>query len=267
MIQGPDRLVIDFPGATPGTALRRLAVNRGAVKGIRASLYSTTPSITRVVVDLISPQWYRIVPDASGFLVTVGGSSANSPDVASTVGWVSTRSSASTASTTPVSTAPRPAALPHPTFVNGASVDFTNGLLTIHARDATLSEVLFQIQKKTGAEIAIPAGTEQERVAADFGPGTPSEVLGELLNGSDLNFVVVGSQSDPKVLRSVLLSRKGPEEDRRPVAAAPQSYTPPVAENTEPDQIDPAAASFSSQQPTPPPQPDNPPQQDPPPSM
>ena len=89
-------------------------------------------------------------------------------------------------------------------------VDFADGMLTIRAANATLSEILFQIQKKTGAEIAIPAGTEQDRVAADFGPGSPSEVLSQLLNGSGLNFVVVGSEADPKKLRSVLLSRKGP---------------------------------------------------------
>jgi hypothetical protein len=91
---------------------------------------------------------------------------------------------------------------------NGVSVVFARGLLTIHAQNATLSEVLFQIQKQTGAEIAIPAGTEQDRVAADFGPGTPSTVMGDLLNGSGLNFVVVGSASDPNQLRSVILSRK-----------------------------------------------------------
>src|SRR6266700_1147999 len=92
--------------------------------------------------------------------------------------------------------------------LNSVNVQFSNGLLTIHSTGATLSEVLFQIQKQTGAEIAIPSGTEQDRVAADFGPGSPSEVLGALLNGSGLNFVVVGSEVDPHVLRSVILSRK-----------------------------------------------------------
>jgi hypothetical protein len=117
------------------------------------------------------------------------------------------------------------ASVPRP--VNGVMVDFADGMLTIHAANATLSEILFQIQKKTGAEIAIPAGTEQDRVAADFGPGSPSEVLSQLLNGSGLNFVVVGSESDPKKLRSVLLSRKGPE-----LPEMPQPYSaPPVAQN------------------------------------
>ena len=105
--------------------------------------------------------------------------------------------------------------------VKGVNVRFANGRLEIHAHDATLSEVLFQIQKQTGAEIAIPAGTEQERVFIDAGPAPASQVLSELLNGSSLNFVVVGSESDPNALRSVILSRRNGFAEYVP------SYTPP----------------------------------------
>ena len=227
MIENPDRLVIDLPNTRPGDGLHGLNVNRGGVRAVRSSLYSTQPSVTRVVVDLTLPQWYRIVPDGSGVVVTIGGGAGALNDSGDTIGWVSTKSpfehvsSAKTSSVRAVASARRAAP------VNGVSVDFVNGQLTIHASSATLSEILFQIQKKTGAEIAIPAGTEQERVAADFGPGTPSEVLSQLLNGSGLNFVVVGSESDPNTLRSVLLSPKGPDIGMSAVANAP-----PVAQNT-----------------------------------
>jgi len=224
MIEGPDRLIIDLPNTQPGVGLRRLNVNRGAVRAVRTSLYSRQPSVTRVVVDLSLPQWYRIVPDSSGVLVTIGGGAGAPTDPGTTIGWVSTKSPAhhvSSAKTTAVMPGARRSAP-----VNGVSVEFANGMLSIHANNASLSEVLFQIQKKTGAEIAIPAGTEQERVAADFGPGTPSDVLSQLLNGSGLNFVVVGSESDPNALRSVLLSPKGPD-----IPAPAQPYSPPVAQN------------------------------------
>jgi hypothetical protein len=224
MIEGPDRLVIDLPNTQPGTSRRRLNVNRGAVRSVRTSLYSRQPPVTRVVVDLMLPQWYRIVPDGSGVLVTIGGGNGAPSDPGTTIGWVSTKSPAhhvSSARTTAVMAGGRRSAP-----VNGVTVEFANGMLSIHANNASLSEVLFQIQKKTGAEIAIPAGTEQERVAADFGPGTPSEVLSQLLNGSGLNFVVVGSESDPNALRSVLLSPKGPD-----IPNPAQPYSPPVAQN------------------------------------
>jgi hypothetical protein len=226
MIEGPDRLVIDLPNTQPGTGLRRLNINRGAVRSVRTSLYSRQPSVTRVVVDLTLPQWYRIVPDSSGVLVTIGGGDGAPTDPGTTIGWVSTKSPAHRVSSAKTTAPPQTASARRSTPVNGVSVDFANGMLSIHAHNASLSEVLFQIQKKTGAEIAIPAGTEQERVAADFGPGTPSDVLSQLLNGSSLNFVVVGSESDPNVLRSVLLSPKGPD---RPTPVQP--YSPPVAQN------------------------------------
>jgi hypothetical protein len=124
--------------------------------------------------------------------------------------------------------------LPQPAVSkNRVRVQFANGLLSIHASGATLSEVLFEIQKQTRAEIAIPSGSEQDRVAADFGPGPASEVLGELLTGSGLNFVVVGSQTDPRALRSVVLSRKS-DAPAGPIAV-PQAYTPAAAENIPPE--------------------------------
>src|SRR5205823_4702445 len=104
------------------------------------------------------------------------------------------------------------------------SVGFVNGVMTIHANNATLSEVLFEIQKQTGAEIAIPSGTEQDRVAADFGPGPANQVLHQLLNGSGLNFVVVGSEKNPNALRSVILTRNSGPADSP--AAFAQAYTP-----------------------------------------
>jgi AMIN domain len=236
MIEQPERLVIDLPNTRPGTALHRLNVNRGAVKSVRASLYSTQPPMTRIVVDLMLPQWYRIVPDKSGVLVTIGGGEGAPTDPGTTVGWVSTKSTPARPGSAKTSQSVRVAAVAarQQIPINGVSVEFTDGQLTVHANNATLSEVLFQIQKKTGAEIAIPSGTEQDRVAADFGPGTPSEVLSQLLNGSGLNFVVVGSETNPKILRSVLLTRMDPE-----MPSAVQPYSPPLAENMQmeaPDQ-------------------------------
>src|ERR1700690_4079827 len=59
-ITGPDRIIVDFPGALPAAELRALQVNRGALKGIRAGLFFSNPPITRIVLDLLEPQSYRI---------------------------------------------------------------------------------------------------------------------------------------------------------------------------------------------------------------
>jgi hypothetical protein len=269
IISGPDRLVIDIPNTAPAATLRGIAVNRGAVKGVRTSLFSTAPSVTRIVVDLNSPQSYRIVPNASGLLVILGGDSASSANAAtanapaahvsatnaSAIGWVSPNAGVRVVNvSSPIASEARKNS-PRPSLpANGVSVQFANGVLSIQATGATLSEVLFQVQKQTGAEIAIPSGTEQDRVAANFGPGPASEVLSELLNGSGLNFVVVGSESDPKALRSVILTRKS----GAPVSpiAAPQTYTPDAAENIPPD--NPGITAPPDEDPAPPPQPAQP---------
>ena len=252
IVSDPERLVIDIPNASPGVGLHGLRVDGDQVKGVRCSLFSTNPLVTRIVVDLKQPQWYRIVPNANGYLVSLGTDSANSGQQP-TIGWVATKFSAKRAPglrtqlVVERSQAP-PVALPK------VSVQFANGLMTIHADNSTLSEVLFEIQKQTGAEIAIPSGTEGERVAADFGPGPASEVLEQLLNGSGLNFVVVGSATNPNALKSVILSRNTGPPDAP--SAFSQAYTPvPAVEvpPTEPDAIPQPDDDSSSAPPTPPP--------------
>lgn len=271
MVSSPERLVIDLPNSLPGAALRKITINRGEVISVRASFYSQKPPVTRVVVDLNTPQWYRVVPDASGLLISLGGQSQGAEAAPSTVGWVSTKSPNGAREQTIRAQAPvavvKTVSLPvrRPPTINGVSVQFANGSLSIHCTNATLSEVLFQIQKVTGAEIAIPSGTEQQRVAGDFGPGTASEVLSDLLNGSGMNFVVVGSEADPNMLRSVILSRKEGSADE-PGAFA-QQFTPATAQNIDTDNSEPTAPVPQEAPPEQPLPPDNGPPADPPPTM
>jgi hypothetical protein len=221
MVPNPDRLVIDIPNSVPGPGLRGFAVNKADVRAVRVSLYSENPPITRVVVDLNAPEWYHVTPNNFGLMVSLGSDTESAGTAQPAIGWVSAKVKNVHAAPMVLKKVVAKSAAP----VNGVIVQFANGEIAIHARNATLSEVLFQIQKGTGAEIAIPAGTEQDRVSADFGPGTPSEVMAQLLNGSGLNFVVVGSPSDPNQLRSVLLSRKTGGAD--PPSAFEVSDNPP----------------------------------------
>jgi hypothetical protein len=87
------------------------------------------------------------------------------------------------------------------------SVAFVNGMLSIHADKATLAQVLFEVQRQTKAEIAIPAGAEREQVIADLGPGPAREVLGSLLNGMPYNIIFVGNELG---LERVILTLRDP---------------------------------------------------------
>src|SRR5271169_2806704 len=71
-ITGPDRIVVDFPGALPAAELRALKVNRGALKGIRAGLFFDNPPITRIVLDLAEPQSYHISSRQNAVTIKLG---------------------------------------------------------------------------------------------------------------------------------------------------------------------------------------------------
>jgi hypothetical protein len=113
-----------------------------------------------------------------------------------------------------------------------AKVSYEGGLLAISAHNSTLSEILRDVRKLTGASIDIPQGAS-ERVVADLGPGAPRDVLALLLNGTSFNYVMLGSNSDPKAVSSVILMLKPSAADTQTAASgnpgtAPSNGVPPV---------------------------------------
>jgi AMIN domain-containing protein len=222
VLTGPDRLVVDFPNAVPGLQLRNQKVSHGDVKGFRVSLFSAKPPVTRVVIDLKGPQNYQIFPYGRTVMVKVGAgvgaeaaklAPASDSGIASRPGLVNTSYPAQSASIAVSVSAPTQA--PPPLVVS-----FQAGLLTISSNKASLSEILFAVHQRTGAEIAIPAGAEQEQVVADLGPATAPEVLSHLLNGSKFNFLILSSATDPSLLDRVILSERpeGAMAASRPLA-------------------------------------------------
>ncbi len=281
VITAPDRILLDFPGALPSSDLKNLQIHRGAVKSIRAGLFFRNPPITRIVIDLSTPQSYQIVttasaPDRTLYVIKISAnhsdkapskSPSNSaiananqvnaataartskmakatsgaakinpalktgPSTAPNAPGAAKLLDASIASSAPITTphaesaatttvaannviAPEtdeqqpppvaaPVAPPKPVLV----VTFENGMLGIHCDQSTLAEVLYEVQRQTQADIAIPAGAEQEKVVADIAPASAREVLQTLLNGSPYNFIFVGSEE--KIERVILTPRDG----------------------------------------------------------
>jgi hypothetical protein len=237
-ITGPDRIVIDFPGALPAEDLRALKVNGGPLKGVRSGLFFNNPPITRIVLDLVEPRSYKLSTNQNTVTVKLGAATTAAaaqpeqvpaPPAAKLQNALLTTTPASNTHAAPVqvskvvsqvrsnavsnavvSTAQPPmpspvAEAPPPPPPPAVTVTFANGLLRIHADKATLSQVLFEVQRQTQAEIAIPAGAEQEQVVADLGPASAREVLGSLLNGSRYNFIFVGGELS---LERVILTRR-----------------------------------------------------------
>jgi hypothetical protein len=75
---------------------------------------------------------------------------------------------------------------------------------------ADLGEILRDVRKLTGASIDVPPGSAvtSERVIAHLGPGAPRDVLAGLFNGTQFNYVMLGSSSDPMAVSSVVLTLK-----------------------------------------------------------
>jgi AMIN domain len=209
---GPNRLLIDFVNARPGAQLRALKVDRAEVKGLRVSLFTADPPVTRIVVDLSSPQPYQVFPEGKTTIVKIGGSGAEIAGAQAALGNIAAANEAG------FETPPDP---PKPTL----EVGFHNGLLSIDSNRANLSEVLFAVHQRTGAEIAIPAGAEQEQVVVNLGPAPAPEVLSRLLNGSKFNFVILSSPKNPAALDQVILSPRA-EAPMQVETVAPQPPPP-----------------------------------------
>ncbi len=229
VLSGPDRLVVDFPNAVPGSQVRSQSVDRGEVKDVRVGLYRSKPPVTRLVVDLKSARSYQIFPSGRTVMIKVMGGSSTSDD--STVANVPGKRPALVAAT--YTTSREPVAV-----VNAPrtplEVTFRNGLLSIVANKATLSEVLYAVQQRTGADISIPAGAEQEHVVAELGPGLAPEVLARLLNGSNFNFLILSAPDNPGHVDRVILSPRDsgamPLAPMPSTAQAPDEDAPPVAQ-------------------------------------
>src|SRR5260370_9218530 len=200
MLTGPDRLVMDFPNAVPGNQLRRQSVNRGGVKDVRVGLFTANPPVTRIVFDLSAAQSYQIFPAGRTVIVKlIGGAVDNSAGVddfpesgppVTRPGLVNTNF--------PVR--PLPLSTTQASARPSLEVSFKDGLLAIRSNKASLSEVLYAVHRHTGADIVVPAGTEQDQVAPDTGPGPAPETLAHLLTSSTLNFPVRNSASDARLL-------------------------------------------------------------------
>jgi|CZKH01.1.fsa_nt_gi hypothetical protein len=229
----PDRLVVDFANAVPGAQLRNQTLNRGEVKSVRAGLFTSKPPVTRIVFDLNGPQEYQVFPSGRTVIIKLGSSGAQGAHlVTSSPSGAKLVTSSYTVQSVQITPPPAPPPL---------LVSFQGGMLTITSNKASLSEVLFAIHQRTGADIAIPAGAEQEKVVAEIGPASAPEVLSRLLNGSKFNFLILSSASDPATLDRVILSARpeGPAPAYRP---QPQAQSDDDAEGETPVKAPPPPA-------------------------
>ncbi len=95
------------------------------------------------------------------------------------------------------------------TLMNSAPVKpivtMASGKLTIDAPNSTLADVLYEVQKATGA--SIEGASPTERVVVKLGPGDPEQVIAALLHGTPYDYVILGSLSRRDAVTRVLLTQ------------------------------------------------------------
>ena len=163
------------------------------------------------------------------------GSGAQVVTGASTAAASPADSSASKSPALPPSLSDKPA--------EPATITLDKGLLSIHADNSSLSAILHHLALTSG--MAVDGFLEDQRVFGVYGPGNPTDVLSELLQGAGYNFLMVGTtdQGTPKEI--VLTARSGGNAASGPAQA--QAQEPP----DEDDSDNSGSNNFPEEPPTP----------------
>jgi hypothetical protein len=132
-----------------------------------------------------------------------------------------------------------------------AQIVFANGNLSIHADNSSLTAILHQVASNSGMKIE-GLGSD-ERVFGNFGPGTPRDVLADLLVGTAYNQVLLGDLSNGAPRELILSPMRGgatvPSPAPQANANADDNNEPEAVEAPPPPPPEPPAGS--TQQPPP----------------
>jgi len=115
--------------------------------------------------------------------------------------------------------------------VKAPQVTYEDGQLTVIAENSSLSEVMRALRSALGADIDLPPGVVDQHIWVHLGPGPASRILRDLLDGTELNYIIQASESAPDGIRSVLLTPRskstGAEAAGSPERSAMRGTPPP----------------------------------------
>jgi hypothetical protein len=126
-------------------------------------------------------------------------------------------------------------------------ISFDAGLLTIVAPNSTLADIFAGIRSVTGVRIETVGGPSADRVAAKIGPAPLRNVLMSLLQGSKLDYVILGSVQDPEKIERVILSPRMAGGEATAAANQPLRQSAPEPEVEEIESADPAETNFGDE--------------------
>ncbi len=160
------------------------------------------------------------------------------------------------ASTTGIATAPAAPVTPAQRPARRADISFVNNELVVAASNSSLNQTLRDISRLTG--IKITGGVNEERIFGNYGPGSVSEVLRNLLDGSNSNMIFVqatgekpseliltprmGGPTPPNPNASHFEDNRDDEPPASPFQPPPESQSTPAPQNVTPQPIGPRPA-------------------------
>ncbi len=114
------------------------------------------------------------------------------------------------------------------------------------AEKAELGKVLQMLGSKTGASVEVAPEIAAEPVVAHLGPGTPTQIIGQLLDSAHLEYIVMGSDENGVGFKRIVVRRRS-SFARQPLVAMKTPAAPAASEPRETQELQ--ATSTPSEQP------------------
>jgi hypothetical protein len=101
----------------------------------------------------------------------------------------------------------------------------TDGKLAIRASGQDFASVLESVRSATGLTVEMPPGINSDPVFLNVGPAPVADALVALLEGTNYNYIIVGSEGDSRVVKRLILT----ERSTGPATLVASSQGPPAA--------------------------------------
>ena len=99
-------------------------------------------------------------------------------------------------------------------------VSYTDGQLKITGRGARLGQILETIKALTGMTLDVPPDSADIQIFDDVGPAPVRKALMQLLDGTRLNYVILGSSETPQRVRQLILTAQAGTASASPLGPA-----------------------------------------------
>lgn len=117
------------------------------------------------------------------------------------------------------------------------SVTWEQGQLSVSARQVPLHRVLTAIASKTGLMMEVSAGADSQLVCVEAGPASMRDVLRQILDADNTNYILLGSSTTPGYIERLILSSRGQHASATNQPAQLAAVQPP-ATRSDADDVD-----------------------------